>query len=165
MAFRLGSGVSGKSVWPEGLVKESSSCTCSGEFVPQILCPVLGPTIQEGHWDSEAYPEKGSRVLKDLEHKSWEEQPRELGVYSLEKKKAQEALMTLTTISWKEDESRWGSVISHRQQVTGQKKIASISARKVLDALLRFRLWKPCQAISCSGKRYKGVFESLQNVV
>ena len=38
------------------------------EATPQVLCSVLGPSLQERHWGPGSRPEKGNRVVKDLGH-------------------------------------------------------------------------------------------------
>jgi len=43
----------------------------------------LGPSLQGGPG---SYPEKGSRAVMGLEHKSYGEQMRELGLFDLEKR-------------------------------------------------------------------------------
>ena len=34
----------------------------TGEAAPWVLCSVLGPSLQEGHWHADACPEKGSEA-------------------------------------------------------------------------------------------------------
>lgn len=53
----------------------------SGEDIPQILCPVLGPSQR----DTEGVVSVQGRLVKALEHKSDEGWLREQGVFSLEK--------------------------------------------------------------------------------
>ena len=44
----------------------------------------MGPSLQGGPG---SYPEKGSRAVRGLEHKSYGEQMRELGLFDLEKRR------------------------------------------------------------------------------
>ena len=34
----------------------------TGEAAPGVLCSVLGPSLQEGHWGAGACPEKGNEA-------------------------------------------------------------------------------------------------------
>ena len=47
----------------------------------------MGPSLQEKHPGPEACPRKGNRAVQDLEHKSYEVWLRELGLFSLEKRR------------------------------------------------------------------------------
>jgi len=53
---------------------------------PQVLCSVLGPSLQERHWGPGACSEKGNKTVKVLEHKSNGEQLKDLELFGLEKK-------------------------------------------------------------------------------
>ena len=56
------------SVQPE----QGSSCPpvlSTGEAAPPVLCPVLGPSLQERHWGPAACSKKGNKALRH--RKSW----------------------------------------------------------------------------------------------
>lgn len=58
---------------------------CSGEALTGVLCPVLGFPVQRGHgtaWEDTA---KGYKDNKGIEHLSYEERPRGMGLFSMEK--------------------------------------------------------------------------------
>lgn len=55
----------------------------TAEATPGILCPVLGPSLQEKHGGAGVCPEKGNELLKDLEHRSEEHWPKELGLFQI----------------------------------------------------------------------------------
>ncbi|KAJ7428684.1 hypothetical protein WISP_00992 [Willisornis vidua] len=67
-----------------------------GEAVPGVLCPVLGPQFRKDIDVLEQVQRMGMELVKGLEHKSCEEQLRELEVFSLEKRKLRRELATLT---------------------------------------------------------------------
>ena len=58
MASWLVSGI----VWPAGVGRWSCPCTHTGEAAPQVLCSLLGPSLQEGHWVAGVCPEKGNEA-------------------------------------------------------------------------------------------------------
>ena len=54
---------------------------------PHLKYCILGPSLQERHQGLEAGPERGNEAVKDLEHKSYGEQLRERGLFSLEERR------------------------------------------------------------------------------
>ena len=58
-------------------------------------CVRFWASVQERDRGSGACPEKGNRAVKGLEHKSYEEQLRELGLFGLEKRRLRGDLIVL----------------------------------------------------------------------
>lgn len=47
-------------VWPAGLISDHSPVLGTGEAGSGVLCSVLEPSLQKGHWAAGARPEKGN---------------------------------------------------------------------------------------------------------
>lgn len=52
-----------------------------------ILCLVLGPSLQDGHWGARSVQRMATKLVKGLEHKSCDKQLRDLWVFTPTKKR------------------------------------------------------------------------------
>ena len=74
-------------VHPAGAEKGPCPLLSSAETSPRVLCSLLGTSLQESHSGPGVCPVKGNEAVKGLEHKFYRKQLRELGWFSLQKRR------------------------------------------------------------------------------
>ena len=106
----------------------------TGDTAPGVLCSVLGPSLQEGHWGTGACPEKGNKAGKGSREQAFWGMAKGAGAVRSGEEEAE--TLSLSTTTWKEVVARWGSVSSPRWLVIGQEETAWSCARGGLDQIL-----------------------------
>ncbi|PKU44161.1 hypothetical protein llap_5530 [Limosa lapponica baueri] len=80
---------------------DSAPLLHSHEIPPGVLCPAVEPSAQKRHGTVEAGPELGQKMIRGLEHMSCEDRPRELELFSQEKRRVhRDLIVAFWNLEW-----------------------------------------------------------------